>query len=371
MIEGDAVVYCAGAFLTTFGKTAHGLVRFTERYRVRAVIDPDSAGRDAGEVLDGRRAGIPIVADLVQALRIMDTDSGAEPRPGDERSGGASSSPPRYFVIGIAPDGGVVTPAMRIAVRQALEAGFCIDSGLHEFFSDDGELAQLAVARGLSIRDVRKTPPRSQLHSFTGRIETVDSVRIAVLGTDSAIGKRTTAWILTHALQRAGISTQMIGTGQTAWMQGARYGVILDSLINDFVAGEIEHAVVSAWESEHPRALVLEGQGSLMNPAYPGGFELLAAGRPHAVVLQHAPARHEYDGFPGYPIQPLPLQIQAIELLSGRPVVAVTVNHEGLNEAETSEACRAITSQTGLPSCDPIRHGVDPVVEALQKRYLR
>ncbi len=357
MIDGDAVVYCAGAFRTTFGKTAHGLVRFTERYRVRAVIDPDCAGEDAGTVLDGRPAGIPIVANLSDALQVA--------------RGGHGDNPPGYFVIGIAPDGGVVTPPMRAAVREALEAGLSVDSGLHEFFSDDADLSRLAAQRGLSIRDVRKTPPRTELHSFSGRIETVDAVRVAVLGTDSAIGKRTTAWILVHALQQAGFATEMIGTGQTAWMQGARYGTILDSLINDFVAGEIEHAVVSAWEREHPRVLVLEGQGSLMNPAYPGGFELLAAGRPHAVILQHAPARLEYDGFPGYPIQPLPVQIQAIELISGRPVVAVTVNHEGLDETETNVACRAITEQTGLPACDPIRHGVEAVVETLRERYLR
>ena len=356
MIDGDAVVFCAGAFLTTFGKTAHGLVRFTQRYRVRAVIDPDCAGEDAGTVLDGRPSGIPIVADLSQAFHAA-------------RSAG--SPRPRYFVIGIAPDGGVVTPVMRAAVREAMEEGLSIDSGLHEFFSDDTELSRLAAQRGLTIRDVRKTPARPQLHSFTGRIETVDAVRIAVLGTDSAIGKRTTAWILTHALQAEGFATQMIGTGQTAWMQGARYGIIMDSLINDFVAGEIEHAVVSAWEDEHPRVLVLEGQGSLMNPAYPGGFELLAAGRPHAIILQHAPGRLEYDGFPGYPIQPLPVQIQAIELISGRPVVAVTVNHEGLDREATDAACRAITEQTGLPACDPIRHGVGAVIEMLHERYLR
>jgi uncharacterized NAD-dependent epimerase/dehydratase family protein len=120
-----------------------------------------------------------------------------------------------------------------------------------------------------------------------------------VLGTDSAIGKRTTAWRLVEALDTAGISAALVGTGQTAWMQGVPHGIVLDSLINDFVSGEIEHAVCEAWQDGHPRVIVLEGQGSLMNPAYPGGFELLAAGRPEVVVMQHAPARKEYDGFPG------------------------------------------------------------------------
>ena len=82
--------------------------------------------------------------------------------------------------------------------------------------------------------------------------------------------------LLVDALNARGDSAELVGTGQTSWMQGVRYGIVLDSLINDFVAGEIEHAVWSAWTEQAPDVIVIEGQGSLMNPAYPGGFELLA-----------------------------------------------------------------------------------------------
>ena len=349
MSDGDAVVYCSGAFSTTYGKTAHGLVRFTRRYRVRAVIDPECAGKDAGELLDGTRCGIPIVATLDEALAVA------------RRAGGKL----RYFVVGLATDGGRVSSELRLAARRAIEAGLSVDNGLHEFFSDDPQLVRLADQHAVTLRDVRKTAPRHQLHAFSGRIERVEALRVAVLGTDSAIGKRTTAWILLHALHAAGYHAELIGTGQTAWMQGARFGIILDSLINDFVAGELEHAVVSAWDEKKPQVMVIEGQGSLMNPAYPGGFEIVAATRPQAVILQHAPARLEYDGFPGYPIQPLDHQIRAIELVSGRPVVAVTVNHEGLDSLQTDQACRRISDQTGLSACDPIRHGAAALVSVL------
>jgi uncharacterized NAD-dependent epimerase/dehydratase family protein len=139
----------------------------------------------------------------------------------------------------------------------------------------------------------------------------------------------------------------------------------LDSLINDFVAGEIEHAVWTCWREYGAEVIVLEGQGSLMNPAYPGGFELLAAGRPDVVVMQHAPGRKEYDGFPGYPLHDLPTQIRAVELLSGRPVVAVTVNHEGLEIAAVPAACAAITAETGLPAYDVLRDGAGALIEVL------
>jgi uncharacterized NAD-dependent epimerase/dehydratase family protein len=193
---------------------------------------------------------------------------------------------------------------------------------------------------------------------------------VAVLGTDSAIGKRTTAWILLDSLLEAGYGAELIGTGQTAWMQGAKYSIILDSLINDFVAGELEHAVWTAWKETQPNVIVIEGQGSLMNPAYPGGFEILAAGRPDVVVLQHAPGRKEYDGFPGYPIQPLETQIKAIELLSGKPVVAIAINHEDLDKSKMADVCQGISKELRLPACDPLLNGAGPLVVAL-KPYLR
>lgn len=347
-----AVVYCDGHFQDPNGKTAHGLVRFTRRYDVLCVIDRATAGRDAGEVLDGKRRNIPLVADLGEALSL----------------GAKTGRRPTHLVIGVAPDGGRMDDGMKSAVRQALEAGLNVDSGLHDFLTEMPEMVALAAKVGKVLRDVRKPPPRSELHGFTGKIAEVKSRTIALLGTDSAVGKRTTAWMLVDALRAAGKTAEMIGTGQTGWMQGAKYGIVLDSLVNDFVAGELEHACWRAWTESKPDFLVVEGQGSLMNPAYPGGLEILAATRPECVVLQHAPARKEYDGFPGFPMHPLDHQIHALELVSGRPVIAVTVNQESLSPDEVDAACAAIEQATGLPTCAPIRHGVKKVVEALGVR---
>lgn len=349
-LDGNAVVWAEGAFTNTYGKTAHGLVRRTRRYRVVAVIDATVAGRDAGEVLDGAPNGIPVVADLDEALA----------------AARAAGAPATHFVVGLAPDGGRLPPEGRRVVEAAIRAGLHVDSGLHDFLGDDPDLAGLAAGHGVRIRDVRRTPARAELHAWTGKIEEVDALRIAVLGTDSAIGKRTTAWILVDALNAAGIPTELVGTGQTAWLQGARYGLLLDSLVSDFMAGEIEHATWLAWTEARPRVIVIEGQGSLMNPAYPGGYEILAAARPHAVLLQHAPARTEYDGFPGNPLHPLERQIEALELVSGRPVVAVTLNHEGLDRQATAAAAREIEARTGLPAVDPLFDGPARLVEVVR-----
>jgi len=349
VLDGNAIVYCEGAFNTPEGKTAHGLVRFTERYRVLSVVDSKYAGQDAGKVLDGKDRGIPVFSSIEKAVAAAkEKDTAAQ-----------------WLVIGLAPDGGRLPGAAREHIRKGINLGLNVDSGLHDFLNDDPEIGGFARFKQVRIRDIRKTPSRNLLHAFTGKIESVKALKVAILGTDSAVGKRTTAWILLHALRDAGYRAELIGTGQTAWMQGARYSIILDSLINDFVAGEIEHAVVTAWEERRPDVIVIEGQGSLMNPAYPGGLEILAAARPDLVILQHAPKRKDYDGFPGYPIQPLPIQIQAIELLSGKPVRAITINHEMMTKLEVAESARQIEEETGLPACDVLLQGTAQLLNLL------
>jgi uncharacterized NAD-dependent epimerase/dehydratase family protein len=353
--EGSAIIYCEGAFNTTNGKTAHGLVRRSNRYRVLSVVDSAYAGGDAGDVLDGKHLGIPIEPDIMSAVR----------------NSLAADLEPTHLVVGLAPDGGRLSSLARSDIRRGIRMGLNVDSGLHDFLNEDPEMFELADAHGVVIRDVRMPPPRDELHFFTGKISEVTCLKVAVLGTDSAVGKRTTAWLLIDALRDAGLSAELIGTGQTAWMQGARYGIILDSLINDFVAGEIEHAVWSAWHEASPDVIVLEGQGSLMNPAYPGGYEILAAGRPDVVILQHAPTRKEYDGFPGHLMHGLQRQVDAIETVSGRPVIAITVNHEGIPPGEIPRVCRAITEETLLPAIDVLRDGAGRLVEIMNARLTR
>ncbi|MBT9187059.1 DUF1611 domain-containing protein [Zobellia russellii] len=351
-IDGKALIYCEGAFNTPNGKTAHGLVRFTERYEVVGVLDTNYASRDAGEVLDGKPSGIPVFSTIEDAVETL----------------GASGNTPESLVIGLAPDGGRLPKEAKATISKALEMGWNVDSGLHDFLTNDASLMEIATKNNCRVRDVRKTPDRDKLHFFTGEIEKVDCLKLAVLGTDSALGKRTTAWLLVHGFRDAGQKAQMIGTGQTAWMQGAKYSMVMDSCINDFVSGEIEHAVVSAYKNEKPDVIVIEGQGSLMNPAYPGGFEILAAGRPDYVILQHAPKRLEYDGFPGYKMHSLTEQINAIEVISGKKVIAITVNHEEMEEDEILEACKQITLETKLPAFDVLKYGAKELVALLMEK---
>ena len=347
--EGNAIIYCEGAFSTSNGKTAHGLIRRSERYNVLSVVDSRHAGNDAGYILDGRKTDIPIhysIPESVECFKYSDT-------------------PASHLVVSLAPDGGRLCSTAEQDIRKGIELGLHIDSGLHDLLSEYPSFAELSAKNGIKIRDIRKTPPLKEMHFFTGKIEQVSCARIAVLGTDSAVGKRTTAWMILDELRKRRYGAEFVGTGQTAWMQGAKYSIILDSLVNDFVSGEIEHAVWQAWKECNPDFIILEGQGSLLNPAYPGGFEILAGGRPDIIVLQHAPGREDYDGFPDYPLHPLEKQIQALEIISGKPVIVITVNHENLDREDVPSICEKISHDTGIPSCDMLLDGPQRAVDVI------
>jgi uncharacterized NAD-dependent epimerase/dehydratase family protein len=349
-MDGIAVVLAPGAFRTDGAKTAHGLVRGSERFEVVAVVDADAAGHDAGTVLDGRPRGIPIFATLSDAV------TGARRRPDT-------------CIVGVATPGGTLPPALRGVLLEALRCGLNLVNGLHELAGDDPELAAAAKQAGLRIIDVRRPRPRTELHFWTGAIAGVRAPRIAVLGTDCAIGKRTTARLLVEAARAGGLRAEMIYTGQTGWMQGARYGFVLDAVINDFVSGELEHAVVSCDRAESPDLIVIEGQSSLRNPSGPCGSELIVSAQARAVILQHAPGRRCFRGRERWLLPPLEEEIALIRLY-GAEVIAVTLNGEGLT-AEALEAAQGeLGERLGLPVVRPLEEGGEALLPAV-RRYLR
>jgi uncharacterized NAD-dependent epimerase/dehydratase family protein len=264
--------------------------------------------------------------------------------------------------------GGRLPEALRPAIGAALERGLHVDSGLHELLGDDPAFAAIAARSGARIRDARRPPPRAALHFHTGKISEVGCPRVAVLGTDCAVGKRTTAWLLVQAVERAGRRAEMVGTGQTAWMQGVRHGILHDALVNDFVTGEVEHAVWSAWNDRRPDLIVIEGQGSLIHPVYPGGFEILGGARPSAVLLQHAPGRRSLEGFPGTPVAPPLDHVEVIRLVSGTPTLAITLSREGLAPGEVQAWADRLARQTGIPALDPLEDEGDSLARLVMER---
>jgi uncharacterized NAD-dependent epimerase/dehydratase family protein len=347
-----AVVYCEANFGAPDGKTANGLVRYSERYRILSVIDSTQTGLDTGDVLGDGANGIPICADLDAAIALA-------PRT------------PDFLIFGVAPTSGMLSPVERNVLLAAMAKGMSIVNGLHEFLNEDPEFAAAATIHGVTILDVRRPRDKKDLRMFSGRIAEVTCPRIAVLGTDGAIGKRTTATILTQALNRRGIKAVLVGTGQTGLIQGARYGVALDAIPCQFCSGEMESTVVEAFEGEHPDVIIIEGQGALSHPAYISSAFILRGSRPDAVILQHAPARRKLGDFADVPTPDPATEINLIQTFSDTRVIGLTINHENMSDAEITTAIAMYELELGIPATDALTRPTDLLVDMVVHAFPR
>jgi len=345
-----AVVYCESNFGAIDGKTANGLVRHSEKYKILSVIDSRQTGRDSGEVLGDAPNSIPICADLEHAIAL-------------------AGRVPDYFIFGIAPSSGMLSPIERGVILEAMGRGMHVVSGLHEFLNDDPVFSAACLEHEVTIDDVRRPRDKKHLRTFTGRIAEVDCPRIAVLGTDCAIGKRTTANILTQALNARGIRAVMVGTGQTGLIQGARYGVALDATPSQFCAGEMEGTILEAYEGEDPDVIVVEGQGALSHPAYLTSGFILRGSQPHAVILQHAPARRTRADFATMPMPDPASEINLIETFSDTKVIGLTINHEHMQPSEVTAAIALYEVALGIPVTDALARPVDELADMVIRAF--
>lgn len=348
--DQTAVVYCEANFGAIDGKTANGLVRHSEKYRIVAVIDSEKTGLDSGVVLGEEPNGIPIRRNLTDAIA-------------------HAGRTPDYFIFGMAPASGMLSSHERGLVLEAIDLGMNVVNGLHEFLTDDPVFAAASAAKNVEILDVRKPRPKKDLRLFSGRIADVSCPRIAVLGTDCAIGKRTTATILTRALNDCGLKAVMVGTGQTGLIQGARYGVALDAIPSQFCSGELEATIVEAFENESPDVIIVEGQGALSHPAYSTSSFVLRGSCPDGVILQHAPARRYRCDFDEM-LMPLPAtEVNLIETFSDTKVIGLTINHENMTDDEVELAITLYELELGIPATDALSRSPDRLVEMVISEF--
>jgi uncharacterized NAD-dependent epimerase/dehydratase family protein len=345
-----ALIYCENQLGKMDGKTATGLIRHSELYTIVGVLDSSLAGKDAGEVLGDTKNSIPIFANLQTALNKL-------------------AEVPDCYIYGKAPLEAFISPKERLLILEAMEQGMDIINGLHQFFSEDLEFRNKANQLGVQIVDIRKPPQLVDLHVFTGKISQVNIPVIAFLGTDCACGKMTTAVELNQTLQGLGIKSVLVATGQTSLMQGARYGVSIDALVSQFVIGEIENAVIQAFERENPDIILVEGQSSLSHPAFMSSVGILKGSMPDGVILQHPPARKFRCDFPHLAMPKLREEISLIEALSPTTVIAIAINHENLTAAETTRIIAKYERDFQLPTTDVLLYGCEKLVQALGDRF--
>jgi uncharacterized NAD-dependent epimerase/dehydratase family protein len=318
-----------------YGKTMRGVVQYAPHPTV-AVLDSERAGETHEE--------IPIVGTVDEALAYE----------------------PNTALVGVATQGGRFPPAWRKLLRASIEAGLDVENGLHEFLSEDEELAELARRHGVELRDLRKPPP--DLSVPTGENLEVPAKIVLTVGSDCAIGKKTVAVELDLEARRRGLKSVFVPTGQTG-IAIAGWGIAVDAVVSDFLAGAAEWLVVEG-ARRGGEVLFVEGQGSLVHPAYSGvTLGLMHGSAPHAYVLCHMAGATEVEGYPDHPLPSLRELIDLHERssLPLRParVAGIALNTRGLSEEEATAAIRATKAETGLPTDDPVRFGAATLLDSV------
>jgi uncharacterized NAD-dependent epimerase/dehydratase family protein len=321
-----------------YGKTALGVLRY-RRDDVAAILD---STRPAGELVDG----VPLVATVEDALAFGPTTA----------------------LVGVATQGGRFPPAWIEILESCIAAGLDIENGLHVFLADDPGLAASAAEHGVELRDLRRPP--ADLSTATGANLAVPGTIVLTVGSDCAIGKMTVSLELDREARSRGLRSIFVPTGQTG-IAIAGWGIAVDAVVADFIAGAAERLVVEGSE-RGGELLWVEGQGAILHPIYSGvTLGLYHGSAPHLLVLCHQPGQTEIEGAGGGPhrIPPLAELVELHERLAlpARPakVAAVALNTRRLAEDEARAAIAAAEAETGLTADDPVRFGARRLVDAV------
>ncbi len=317
-----------------YGKTARGVVDYALT-PVVAILDSTRAGET--------HKGIPIVGSVNDSLCFNPTTA----------------------LVGAATAGGRFPPAWREQLKSCIAKGLDLESGLHERISDDPELAELAQRHGVELRDLRRPP--ADLNVPTGENLRVPARIVLTVGSDCAIGKMTVSLELDREARRRGERSVFVPTGQTG-IAIAGWGIAVDAVIADFIAGAAERLVVEG--ATKGDLLFVEGQGSLVHPAYSGvTLGLIHGSAPHAYVLCHRSGTTEIEGYPGHRLPSLAELVELHERISlpARPakVAAIALNTRDLDDDGARAAIEAAEQETGLTADDPVRFGAGRLVDTL------
>lgn len=324
------------------GKTGLALLRYSQAPIV-AVIDQQCAGESLA-ALTGIPHPAPIVASVAEALALG----------------------PNLLAIGIAPSGGALPEVWWQEVKQAVAAGLSVMNGLHTPMATHPELSPL-LRPGQWIWDIRQEP--QDLPIGSGQARLLPCLRLLLVGTDMAVGKMATALELNQVARRRGLRAKFLASGQAGLMIAGE-GIPLDAIRVDFAAGAVEQMLMRCGSDYD--LLIVEGQGSLLNPASTATLPLLRGSQPTHLVLVHRAGQSHIRNYAHVPIPPLPAVVQLYEAVAAAagafapaPVAAIALNTAHLDEAAAQQAVEQARAETGLPCTDPVRFGAEPLLDAV------
>ena len=320
-----------------YGKTLRGVLRY-RRDTVVGILDT----KRAGETDDG----VPIVGSVEEGMRYG----------------------PNTALVGVVTQGGHFPGDWQDVLKSCVAHGLDLENGLHVRLHDITGLPELAREHGVELLDLREPP--ADLSTATGANLDVDATIVLTVGSDCAIGKMTVTCELDLEARKRGLRSVFVPTGQTG-IAIAGWGIAVDAVISDFLAGAAERLVVEG--AQRGDLLWVEGQGAILHPVYSGvTVGLIHGSAPHLYVLCHEVGRTVTEGDPtASPILGLPELVDLHERMSLklRPakVACIGLNTSTVSEEEARAAIAAAEAETGLPADDPVRFGAGKLLEAVLK----
>ncbi|MFO7990783.1 MAG: DUF1611 domain-containing protein [Thermoplasmata archaeon] len=332
-----AVILTDGYLDRSAAKTSHGLLRKSKKYDIVGVLDSKFAGNTTDQIIK-KSNKVKIYRDIESILKEEDVD---------------------VLIVGVATIGGYLPENFKVHIEHALEHGISIISGLHDYLGENERFSRLAEENSAEIIDIRRSPPIEELHYFQNRKKEINALTIPFLGTDSSIGKRTSMLEVYEKLREDDVDAVWIATGQTGLLQGADYGLPLDSIKGDYMVGELEHQIWKAWREKKPDVILIEGQGSISHPAYVcGSRAVLAASQPDGVVLVHAPARkyrHYKEDEIRWPMPSVEHEMELIKLFSGADTICICINPEDMGPDELKRTIEEYEGRFDIPCTDALQ----------------
>lgn len=350
IMKSTTLVYYENGFYDKDDDLINCIIRYSQKYDVVGVIDSAKAGQDVGQVLYGKANGIPIYEGIEYAIKKLNTS-------------------PESFIYGLPMSQNTLDEKERRVFINAIESHMNIINGFPQFLTDDQEFVELAKSHDVIISDVAKPASRDHMHDFTGRIQSLNTPIIALLGTDNELGTCVVVQKLAAAFKLEGLLAGIVATGYKSLLLGAKHGIAVDQLTSEFAVGEIEHTILDADDGQFYDLIIIEGQAPLSHPSFTSTCAILKGSMPDAIVVQHAPKRRYYNTHPDISIKTLQAEIDLIEEFTGPLVVAISINHESMLEKEKEDVIDEYEELFQIPVTDVSTDGCEKLVNQIFQMF--
>jgi len=268
------------------------------------------------------------------------------------------------LLIGIAPTGGGLPEPMRMQVLAAIERGMDIESGLHDFLTDDDEFVSTAQKSGSVLRDLRRNN-----ESDVAQRQNIspECLRVHTVGHDCSVGKMITSIEITRGLEADGVDAKFIATGQTGILVEGE-GCPVDAVVADFISGSVEKQILA---HQHHQVLVVEGQGSITHPCYSAvTLGLLHGCLPDCLIYCYELGRTQVKGVDHIELPSMEAQkdlyLKMANAAHSCRFIGVSINSRNTDEMTYRKEKERIESEWNLPACDVFRENAEPLVKAVQ-----